>query len=152
MCTVMRWSGFDKSFPSGCGSDRSGINKYLGYASGKGTSSKWQYVGKYVKGKTKLLPGDVLFGKMSNGYSHVCMYVGKPIAKEIYKKNLKGTDADVGSATGTYVSSHFSNPAALGIGGGRWSLADASFYKGKYKVYRCVKPSNKHYRAGKTVK
>jgi hypothetical protein len=79
------------------------------------------------------------------------MYVGKTIASQIYKKNLKGTDADVGKTTGNYVSSHFSNPAALGIGGGQWSLADASFYKNRYKVYRCIKPSNKHYRAGNAV-
>lgn len=152
MCTTIRWSGYDKSFPAGCGTPNSGINRYLGYTSGKGTSSKWKCLGSYKKGKTKLLPGDILFGKMANGNSHVCMYVGKSIAKSVYKQNLKGTDADLGSASGSYVSSHFSNPAALCICGGSWSLVDASFYKDRYKVYRCIKPSDKRYRAGKAVK
>ena len=82
------------------------------------------------------------------------MYVGKSIPQSIYKTKLKGTDADVGETTGIYVSSHYSHAAALGIGGEGWALVNKGYYGhgSKFKVFRCTKPENAKYRAGKIIR
>ena len=158
MCTAIRYSGYDRKFPTalfpGGSSDiHKGIIAYLGYATnGNGTSPRWKYIGKYENVKDKLRPGDVLVGQQSSGARHICMYVGKNIAQDVYANTLKGTDSDVGKTTGYFVSSHYSHPASLGIGGPDWALTSKSYYKGKFKVFRCIKPQDTRYRAGKEVR
>lgn len=158
---VLRWSGFDKSFPEYIKPHKQ--QAYLGYRSAKGTSSKWRYVGAYKKGDikgSKLQPGDVMIAANKNGNDiwHVMMYVGKDIAKEVYRTHLKGGDADLGTPKGNFVSAHWGSGlsstrnAALCICDGAWSLADHGSYSGQWEIFRCVKPSDAAYRAGKAVR
>ena len=152
--TICKYSGYDKKMPGGLASQRN----YLGWNSsthkptGKGKSNgRWVGICRYTKNlekQGKLLPGDIVF---RNG--HVCMYVGKSIAQEIYKTNLKGTKADRGKpgSTQTWVSGHFSfkGPCAIGSASG-WAYPGTSSDKGY--VFRLVKPRSSTYKVGGIVK
>ena len=142
--TAVKTAKYDSKFPSTC----AGQSKYFGYSKKKTTTSKWKYMGKFT-GKvstSNLLPGDVMYAAVSGGGCHIIMYVGKDIPKDVYKTSLKKTDADKGKPTGRWASAHYggglgkSHNAALCICGDSWSLATNSYYKGKWKIYRCVKP------------
>ena len=149
MSTIMKWSGYDKGFPGG-----SSLQKpYLGYQKDKAKTTRWVCVGAYKKGDIEgsgLMPGDILQSER-----HIWMYVGNQIPQEIYAKHLKGTDADLGKPIGVWVSSHHGHAnrntksAALGIGGTSYSYTDS--YGNSVRIYRCVKPSDTQYRAGKAV-
>ncbi|MDO4399430.1 MAG: hypothetical protein Q4D27_00605 [Coriobacteriia bacterium] len=149
MSTIMKWSGYDKGFPGG-----SSLQKpYLGYQKDKAKTTRWVCVGAYKKGDIEgsgLMPGDILQSER-----HIWMYVGGQIPQDIYAKYLKGTDADLGKPTGVWVSSHHGHAnrntksAALGIGGTSYSYTDS--YGNSVRIYRCVKPSDTQYRAGKAV-
>ena len=152
--TICKYSGYDKKMPGGLASQRN----YLGWNSsthkptGKGTSNgRWVGICRYssdLEKQGKLLPGDIVF---RNG--HICMYVGKSIAQEIYKKNLKGTKADKGKpgSSQTWVSGHFSfkGPCSIGSASG-WAYPGTSSDKGY--VFRLVKPRSSTYKVGGIVK
>ena len=152
--TIVRYSGYDASFPFSLAR----LRPYLGWnhtshkATNTGRSSRWIPICKYTNGMerkkgTKIRAGDVV---LRNG--HICIYVGSTIPKEVYKKRLKGTDADKGIPTGDWVSAHFSHgSAAPGIGkANTWAYPGQSNDAGW--VFRCVKPADKSLRAGKAVR
>lgn len=118
VAAAVRSSGVDKKFPL----TTEGQYTYMK------SSKKWKCLGNYKGKESALKPGDVLIrigGKTKyvgkDGYkytastNHACMYIGKSIASKVYKKNLKGTDADMGKpgAKRTFVSAHMSrqNPS-----------------------------------------
>lgn len=140
IASIVRFSGYDDSIPRTC----AGIYAHLA------KSSRWKNCGKWSGKESDLKPGDILIRlKVWQGVSgnHVCMFVGKDIALEIYKANLKGTDADKGTPTGNWVSGHLAggNPPNKGYAPciGNASYAGA---KTSARVFRCIKPqkSNKY--------
>ena len=155
--TIIKTSGYDKSFPASLGSSskNGGIYGHLGY---KGTkkSNRWTYIGKYLSVKDKLQPGDVLLGQQKSGTGHVLIYVGNKIAKEVYKSKLKGTDADLGTPNGQWVSGHhdYAGGSAACICKNGWALVTSGLYEkgAAYKVYRCTTPAKSGYKVGKVVK
>lgn len=134
IATAVKWSGCDDSMPRTC----AGIYGRLK------ASTRWKYMGKWNGSEASLQPGDILIRlKAWQGVTgnHVCMYVGKDTAKDVYNRCLKGTDADKGAPTGAWVSSHLNggNPPDKGyapcIGDAKYAGANT-----KMRVYRCVKP------------
>ena len=112
--TAVRSSGIDKKFPTTIPE----MYKYMK------KSKKWTCLGNYNGKTSSLLPGDVLLRvagvttykvngvKRAVSTNHTCLYVGKKIAKSVYKKYLKGSDADKGSVGSSRV---FVN-ARMGLG------------------------------------
>ena len=147
IATAIRWSGADDA-----------MKRAIAYIySHMKASSRWKDLGTWDGKESSLKPGDVLIrlktwpGVTSN---HVCMYVGESIAQEVYKKALKGTDADKGApaSDATWVSGHYAggNPPDKGyapcIGNAKYAGANK-----KMHVFRCVKPqgSSKYKNLGK---
>ena len=144
MSTIIRYSGYDKKYPGGLGDQF----KWLGYRGGKAKSDRWVCLGSYEKVKSELLPGDIIIRGGNPG--HTCMYVSKKIAQDVYNKKLKGTKADSGKTTGSWVSAHHSINQAPSIGSA--GNAGVNSHTSDYKAYRCVKPAKSKYRAGEVVK
>ena len=113
VAAAVRLSGVDPDFPTG--------NSEMYYYMKK--SSDWECLGNFNTDESTLQPGDILIRiagvtKFHSKYggikkadtNHACVYVGQKIVKSIYKKKLKGTDADVGrpKSIRTFVSAHTS--------------------------------------------
>ena len=113
VAAAVRVSGVDPNFPTG----NSEMYNYMK------KSEDWICLGNYNKDEAMLEPGDILiriagvtkyhskYGGINKAETnHACVYVGKKIAKRIYRKKLKGTDADVGRPGNarTFVSAHTS--------------------------------------------
>ena len=145
---LVKWSGYDDGYPNfGSGFERSI----------RARTSKWKVVGKWNGKTSSLQPGDILALKRNgvigyDGNCHELMYVGYPIAREIYRKYLKGTDADLGAPakSDVFVSAHgaggvyASRSQAPSICNGRESLATykGSGYREGYYIIRPVKGIN----------
>ena len=99
VAAAVRTSGVDKKFPTTCAGMYNCMKK----------SKQWKYLGHYNGKISSLKPGDILVRvkgvttytqngvKVKAAGNHICMYVGKNIAKMVYAKYLKGTDADKGN-------------------------------------------------------
>lgn len=134
IASIVRWSGVDDSMPRACASIYDHMAK----------SERWKDLGRWDGKESSLKPGDILIHLerwQSTKSNHVCMYVGKSTAKEVYASWLKGTDADKGAPTGAWVSAHRNggNPPNKGyapcIGDAKYAYADKTMH-----VFRCVKP------------
>ena len=119
VAAAVRFSGIDKKFPTTC----QGMYDYMK------SSKKWKRLKGTYNGETSSLkPGDVLIRiggttayvdkngvKRKASTNHACMYIGKAISSSVYKKFLKGTEADRGNPgyKRVFVSAHTSknNPA-----------------------------------------
>lgn len=142
---LVKWSGYDDTYPNfGSGFERSIRAK----------TSKWKVVGKWNGKTSSLQPGDILALKRNgvigfDGNCHELMYVGYPIARDIYRKYLKGTDADLGTPAkdDVFVSAHgaggvyAARSQAPSICNGRESLATykGSGYREGYYIIRPLK-------------
>lgn len=143
VAAAVRGSGVDKSFPKG--------NPEI-YAYMK-RSKNWKCLGHYKTEVTKLKPGDILIriggvttytgkdgAKHTASSNHACIYIGKDIATSIYKKKLKGTDADVGKpgSKRVFVSAHTSRQnaskrSASCLETAKEAYADCRMYVFRYK-------------------
>ena len=114
VAAAVRISGVDPNFPT----TNTGMYSYML------KSKDWECLGNYSDNEADLQPGDILIriagktkfisnkdGKTHKAETnHACVFIGKSIAKKIYKKKLKGTDADKGNpgSKRTFVSAHTS--------------------------------------------
>ena len=150
---IARWAGYDDNWPFALGPQ---------YEEHLKRSRRWKVVGDWDRKESSLQPGDILVcrnssnGKIgySNAKDHVLIYVGKDIPKEIYRRYLKGTDADRGYPTkgSVFVSAHGGGSMSNtknGIGGSaapcitdaQGSYLSLNCYKHrKIAVVRAVKP------------
>ncbi len=136
IATAVLWSGWDDSFPRMTPKIREHLL----------SSSRWKNLGFWDGKESSLQPGDILI--RIKGYdkatsNHVCMYVGKTIAQEIYKNYVQGTDGDKGKPyeTATWMSGHLNggNPPNKGYAPCLGNAAYAGANK-LMKVFRCIKP------------
>ena len=146
---IVRWSGYDDTFPTPTRDSSSYYQNYI-----QSHSSKWQIVGQWDGNTANLRPGDILTLRQggiigANGSGHSLIYVGHDIAMEIYEKYLKGTDADMGAPGEdmVFVSSHgagnvLSNrSSAPCICDGKFGLAYA-YGKNAFTIIRPVSGPN----------
>ncbi len=141
-----------------CGGGMWAVFSWTGYYDNLWHRNKenWDYIGEltsdltYTSKDIKVLPGDLL---VRPGNFHTLMYVGNKIPREIYKKYLKGTEADLDTPakSAVFSSAHHSyrGGAGLAISKKKWALCGDS--PRSFKVYRII-PDNKNYRHGKEVK
>ena len=142
VAAAVRASGIDKKFPT----TNDGMYNYMK------KSKQWKCLGNYKTSVTSLKPGDVLIRiKYKTAYTkngawlwattnHACVYVGKKIAKSVYKKNLKGTDADVGApgSKRVFVSAHRSYNNASKRSAACLETAKQAYADCKMLVFRYV--------------
>ncbi|MDO4533865.1 MAG: hypothetical protein Q4C36_09115, partial [Coriobacteriia bacterium] len=146
---VVRWAGFDDSFPSPPNNPSTMYQNHL-----KSRSDVWAIVGTWDGNISSLEPGDILTVQRNgvvgaSGSDHSMMYVGHEIASEIYEEYLKGTDADLGAPNEdeVFVSSHGAgNPqsnrsSAPCICNARFALAYA-YGKNAYVIIRPISGPN----------
>ena len=114
-------------------------------------SKKWKCLGNYNGKASSLKPGDILIriggvtsyiGKDGKTHkaetNHACLYVGKKIANLIYKRDLKGTDADKGKPgkSRIFVSAHTSRRNAAKRSAACLEKASAAYADRRMIVFR----------------
>lgn len=144
VAAAVRFSGVDRAFPTTC----QGMYDYMN------SSEKWKRLKGTYKGKTSSLkPGDVLIriggvttyvdeygARRTASTNHACMYVGKDIASSVYKKFLKGTEADKGKpgSTRVFVSAHLSSNDASRRSASCMETASQAYADRRMVVFRYV--------------
>ena len=106
---IVRWSGYDPTFPMPGGYPSKSYENYL-----RARPGQWQILGTWDGKLDSLRPGDILTSQRNgviggnNTSDHSFIYVGYDIAKEVYDEYLRGTDADLGEpvADSAFVCSH----------------------------------------------
>ena len=143
VCASVRFSGAAKDYPM------YNVDMY-NYMK---KSKKWKCLGNYSGKESSLKPGDVLariagtttyrdrYGnKRYATVHHTCIYVGKKIASSVYKRALKGTDADKGKpgSKRTFVSAHTSSANPAKRSASCLEKASEAFADGQMLIFRYV--------------